>query len=63
MKMHEIRLRTIRIAQNLLKLGCTQSDRIAIIARNSHDLTPLALASILIGTPFAGLDLDMLKGI
>lgn len=62
LKMHEIHLRAIRIAQNLLKLGCTQSDRIAIFAQNTHNLTPLAVASVFIGTPFAAQDAVMLDG-
>ncbi|KAG4074215.1 hypothetical protein HA402_015518 [Bradysia odoriphaga] len=62
MVMSEIRISTIRIAQNLLKQGCTQNDRVAIIARNAHIITPLAAALLCIGTPFNALDINMIKG-
>ncbi|XP_037039721.1 probable 4-coumarate--CoA ligase 3 isoform X2 [Bradysia coprophila] len=61
MVMREIRIRTIRIAQNLLKQGCTQDDRVAIIARNAHNITPLAAALLCIGTPFNALDINMIE--
>lgn len=63
MVMSEIRIRTIRLAQNLLEHGCTQNDRVAIVARNSHNITPLAAALLCIGTPFNAVDINLIKGL
>lgn len=52
----EVRRRTVRCAQHLRKLGCTPDQRIAIVARNHHNLTPLLFASFCIGTPSTALD-------
>lgn len=63
MTVGDIRTQTIRCAQNLQKLGCAQNDHITIIARNSHNLTPLVLASICIGAPISPLDVVIVKGL
>lgn len=59
----EVRQRTIRCAQHLTKLGCTQNERIAIVARNHHNLTPLLFAAFSIGAPIAPLDVEIGKGL
>lgn len=58
----DLRVQVVRCAQNLLQFGCTQNDRLVIIARNHHYLTPLALAAICIGAPFAPLDVSHATG-
>ncbi|XP_031638217.1 4-coumarate--CoA ligase-like 7 [Contarinia nasturtii] len=57
----EIRKRAIRCAQNLKKLGCTQSDCISIVARNHHNLTPLLFGALCNGTPVSPLDVIIPK--
>lgn len=52
----EIRLKTIRAAQNLLKIGYRDGDIIGIIARNSHHLAPIVFAALSIGCPITTLD-------
>ncbi|XP_055297897.1 uncharacterized protein LOC129566201 [Sitodiplosis mosellana] len=59
----EIRSRSIRCAQNLTKLGCTQDDRIGIVARNHHNLTPLFFGALCIGTPISPMDVRMDKDV
>lgn len=59
----EVRLRTIRCVQNLRKLGCTTNDRIAVIARNNHNLTPLLFAAFCNGSPLSPLDVVTVKGL
>lgn len=58
----EIRIRTIRCAQRLTELGCTQSDRIGVIARNHHNLTPLLFGAFCIGTPIFLLHVTFSEG-
>lgn len=52
----EIRRQTIQLAQNLKGLGCTQNQRIALIARNHHNITPLLYSAFCIGAPLCPLD-------
>lgn len=59
----EIRQRTMRCAQHLIKLGCTQDQRIAIIARNHHNLTPLIFSAFCIGSPITPMDVIIVNGI
>lgn len=59
----EMRMRTIRCAKNLMKLGCTHNDRIGIVARNHHHLTPLALGALCIGSAINPLDVVIVKGL
>lgn len=61
--LQQIRIQTIRCAQNLIRLGYTQNDRIAIIARNHHHLTSLVIAALCIGCPIAPLDVIHVKGL
>lgn len=58
----EIRTRTIRCAQNLTKLGCTQNDCIGIVARNHHNLTPLLYGAFCIGARISPLEVAIIKG-
>lgn len=58
-----LRILAIRCAQNLIKFGCSQNDRIVIIARNHHYLSPLVLAALCIGTPVAPLDVFHVSGL
>lgn len=62
MTLKEVRLNAIRCAKNLSKINFTQNDRIAIIARNHHHLTPLTLAALFIGCPIAPLDVYHVNG-
>lgn len=55
--------RTLRCAQNLQKLGCSQDDCIGIVARNHHNLTPLLYAALCIGVPVTPLDVVIVKGL
>ncbi|XP_031637198.1 luciferin 4-monooxygenase-like [Contarinia nasturtii] len=52
----EVRQRTIRCAQNLVKFGYTKNDSITIVARNHHNLTPLLFGAICCGIPISPLD-------
>ncbi|XP_055297527.1 uncharacterized protein LOC129566039 [Sitodiplosis mosellana] len=57
----EIRIRSIRCAQNLAKLGCTQNDCIGVVARNHHNLTPLLYGAIFNGSPICPFDVLIVK--
>lgn len=57
----EVRSRTIQCAKNLIKLGCTLDQRIAIIARNHHNLTPLMFAALCVGAPISPLDIGTVQ--
>lgn len=52
----DIRLKTIRTAQNLQKLGLKTNDVIGIVAGNTHHLTPIVLAAFCLGCPLSPLD-------
>lgn len=52
----EIRQKTIRVAQNLLKLGITKNDVLGFCTRNSHYLAPVVFGSMVIGAPVNPLD-------
>lgn len=56
MTFNDIKIKTIRAAQNLQALKYEQKQVFAIIARNSHDLAPIVFASIAIGCPVNALD-------
>lgn len=49
----DIRLKSIRTAQNLQKLGCKTNDTIGIVAHNTHHLTPIVLAAFYLGCPLS----------
>lgn len=51
-----LRLKTIQVAQNLLKLGYTTGDNFTIIARNSHFVAPILFAAYCLGCPINPLD-------
>lgn len=52
----EIRMKTIRAAQNIIKLGFKEGDIIAVIAKNSHNLASIIFAAFSIGLPVNTLD-------
>lgn len=52
----EIRVKTIRAAQNLQKLGFQPNDVFGFMARNSHHLAPIVFASLCLGCPFNPID-------
>lgn len=53
----EMRLRSIRIGQNLMnKAGVKSGDMIVLIARNNDNIASLMYACMSIGTPFMPLD-------
>lgn len=58
----EVRRRTIQCAKNLIKFGCNSDQRIAVIARNHHNLIPLMFSCFCIGTPITALDIGILLG-
>lgn len=58
----EIRLRAIRIAQNLRKQGITESDILAISAYNLEIVPSILLAALLLGAPINTLDPDFTTG-
>lgn len=53
---NDLRLLSIRVAQNLLKIGVKSGDVIGIIAKNSTYVAPVALGCFLIGAPINPLD-------
>ncbi|XP_065091317.1 probable 4-coumarate--CoA ligase 1 [Ochlerotatus camptorhynchus] len=54
----EVRLRSIRAAQNLTKLGCKQGDMIGFAVRNRENVAPLVYGCFLIGAPVNCVDPD-----
>ncbi|XP_053673670.1 probable 4-coumarate--CoA ligase 1 [Anopheles nili] len=48
----EFRMRLVRFAQNLTKLGVRSGDVVALINTNSENVAPLACALLTIGAPF-----------
>lgn len=57
----ETRIASIRVAQNLIRLGFKQGDVFGFICRNGSDLTPALYGSILIGAPVNPLDIGFRK--
>lgn len=51
----EMRLRAIRVAQNLIELGFRNDDMAAVVCSNSENLAPLVLGLWLVGIPFISL--------
>lgn len=47
----EIKMQTIRIARNILKMGYENGNVIGIVARNHHHLASVIFACLTIGTP------------
>lgn len=56
MTFDEIRIKTIRAAQNLQALGCERKQVIGIVSRYNQNVTPIAFASIAIGCTASGID-------
>lgn len=56
MTFDEIKLKTIRAAQNLQALGYNRKQVFALVARNSHHVAPITFASIGIGCPVNTID-------
>ena len=52
LKNGEIRLKAIRAAQNLSKLGVKKGDFVGVAVTNSENLAPIIFGCILIGAPF-----------
>lgn len=61
MSCEETRIASIRIAQNLSKLGMRHGDVFGFICRNGSDLPPTLYASFLIGAPINPLDASFKK--
>lgn len=57
----ELRISSVRIAQNLIKLGIKADDVVGVICKNSNEVTFLLNACILIGAPINPLDLSFTK--
>lgn len=58
----EIALNTIRVAQNLQKLGIHSGDVVAVIAENHHHLASVVFASLALAAPVNFLGPDFSKG-
>lgn len=56
MTFEEIRIKTIRAAQNLQKRGYKSKEVFGVLARNSHHLAPIVFASMSIGCSVNTLD-------
>lgn len=56
MSFDEIRVKTIRAAQNLQAIGYKPGNVFTLIARNSHLVAPITFASMAIGCPINFLD-------
>lgn len=56
MTYNNIRMKSIRAAQNLLKRGYTSRVVFGVLAKNSHNVAPIILASISVGSPVNTLD-------
>lgn len=56
MSFDEIKMKSIRAAQNLQSLGFKPKQVFGIIAKNSHHVSPVIIASIAIGCPVNALD-------
>lgn len=56
MSFNEIRIKTIRAAQNLQKRGYEPKQVFGLMAKNSHHVAPIVFASICIGCPINTLD-------
>jgi 4-coumarate--CoA ligase len=48
---HEMRLRTIRIADYLIRAGLKQGDVVGVMATNSENLAPVVFACLTLGLP------------
>lgn len=53
---HEIRMKTILVSQNLLKIGVKAGDVVAVIVQNHHYVAPVIFACLTILAPVNTLD-------
>lgn len=58
----EIRLNSIRAAQNLTTLGIRFGDVIGFVAKNTKHVASIAFAGLLLGAPINALDSRFKKG-
>lgn len=56
MSYDEIRIKTVRAAQNLQKCGYNSQVVVGVLAKNSHHLAPIVFASMCLGCPVNTLD-------
>lgn len=49
-------MRSVRAAQNIQKLNFKKGDIFAIVSKNNHELTPIAVALFSIGHAYVALD-------
>lgn len=61
MTFDEIRLKTIRAAQNLQNRGYKPKQTFVLLSRNEHNAAPIVFASIAIGCPLNCLDASFSK--
>jgi 4-coumarate--CoA ligase len=59
MTFNDLRISSVCVAQNLIKSGLKADDVVAVICRNSNDLTFLLTACILVGAPVNPLDVSL----
>lgn len=57
----DLRISSVRVAQNLMKLGIGSGDVVGVICRNSNEVTFLVTGCILIGAPINPLDVTFNK--
>lgn len=55
MSYHEVWLKTVRVAQNLQKMGFQSHQKIGFMAKNNDELLPIFLASICLACPIVPL--------
>lgn len=53
---HELSLKTIRVAQNLLKFGFKSKNVMGIMTKNCTDVAPIVFASLCLGCPINPID-------
>lgn len=57
----ELRVKSVRVSQNLMKLGITSDDIVGIVCRPSHDLSIALYGCIFIGAAVNPLDISFSK--
>lgn len=48
-----MKLQSIRVAENLKKMGFKKGDVISVMAKNHHHMAPIFYGSIIAGTPLS----------
>lgn len=61
MTCHEMRVRTIKVANHLMKSGLKQGDVVGIMASNSENLAPVVFACFTLGLPVNTLSQIMIE--